>query len=265
GAPIISVDESSISHIPGAKVVRQGDFLGVVAPHEYDAIQGAASLKVTWKESSILPTPGGLFKQMRAQDAAGLAKAAFTVNNGNIDAGMASAAKTVSQTYTYQNGSRAVIGPACAVADVKGSSATVWSSTQNVLGLFTSVAGLLNIPAANVRVVYYEGSSSFGSAQSTSDTPKAAALMSKLAGAPVRLQLMRWDEHGWDNYQSAMIMDVRGGIDANNKFTAWDYKLPSSRYSTVIALTSELTGSPYPTSMTGARGDDPSTNVMYAS
>jgi nicotinate dehydrogenase subunit B len=265
GAPIVSVDESSIRHIAGARVVRQGDFLGVIAPREYDAIQAAAQLKVTWKESAILPTPGGLFKQMRAQDSAGLGKAVFTVNNGNIDAGLAAAAKKVSQTYTYQNGSRAVIGPACAVADVKANSAIVWSSTQNVPGVVTSVAGLLGIPAPNVRVFYYEGSSSFGSAQSSSDTPKAAALMSKLAGAPVRLQLMRWDEHGWDNYQSAMIMDIRGGVDANGKLTAYDYTLMSAPYSTVIDLTSELTGSPYPTTMTGARADDPSTNVMYYS
>jgi nicotinate dehydrogenase subunit B len=265
GAPIVSVDESSIKHIAGAKVVRQGDFLGVIAPREYDVIQAAAQLKVTWKESSILPTPGGLFKQMRAQDAAGLASARFTVNNGNIDAGMAAAAKTVSKTYTYQNGSRAVIGPACAVADVQANSATIWTSTQNVHGVVSSVAGMLNIPAPKVRVIYYEGSSSFGSAQSSSDTPKAAALMSQLAGAPVRLQLMRWDEHGWDNYQSAMIMDVRGGVDANGKLTAYDYTLTSAPYSTVIDLTSELTGSPYPTAMTGARADDPSTNVMYFS
>ena len=155
------------------EIIKEGPGAAVVAPKEYDAIQAASQLKVTWKESAILPTPGGLFKQMRAQDTAGLAKAVFTVNNGNIDSGMASAAKTVSQSYTYQNGSRAVIGPACAVADVKGNSATVWSSTQNVLGLVTPVAGLLSIPAANVRVVYYEGSSSFGSAQSSSDTPKA--------------------------------------------------------------------------------------------
>jgi CO/xanthine dehydrogenase Mo-binding subunit len=265
GAAIISVDESSIKNIAGARVIRQGDFLGVVAAKEYDAIQAASQLKVTWKESAILPTPGGLFKQMRAQDAAGLAKAVFTVNNGNIDSGLASAAKTVSQTYSYQNGSRAVIGPACAVADVKASSATIWTSTQNLLGTVTSIAGLLGIPAPQVRVIYYEGSSSFGSAQSSSDTPKAAALMSKLAGAPVRLQLMRWDEHGWDNYQSAMLIDVRGGVDAKGKLTAYDYTLTSAPYSTVIDLTSELTGSPYPTTMTGARADDPSTNVMYYS
>jgi hypothetical protein len=48
GAPVVSVDQSSISHLPDVKVVRMGDFLGVVAPHEYDAIQAAAQLKVKW-------------------------------------------------------------------------------------------------------------------------------------------------------------------------------------------------------------------------
>ena len=213
GAPIVSIDPSSISHIPGAQLVRQGDFLAVIAPLEFDAIQAAAQLKVTWKDTAGLPTPGNLYKQMRAQDSAGQAKAVFTVNNGNIDAGLNSAAKTVSSTYTYQNGTRGVIGPACSVADVKPGSATIWTSTQAPMTVVTSVAGDLGIPAQNVRVFWYEGSSSYGSAQSSSDTPRAAALISKLTGKPVRLQYMRWDEHGWDNYQSAMLIDVRGGAD----------------------------------------------------
>src|SRR5437762_1795873 len=41
--PILSIDESSIKHIPGAKIVRAGNFLGVVAEKEYDAIQAARS------------------------------------------------------------------------------------------------------------------------------------------------------------------------------------------------------------------------------
>ena len=40
---LLSVDESSIKHIAGAQVVRKGDFIGVVAPKEYDAIQAARS------------------------------------------------------------------------------------------------------------------------------------------------------------------------------------------------------------------------------
>ena len=43
-----SVDESSIKNIPGVQIVRKGNFLAVVAPNEYDAIQAAAQLKVKW-------------------------------------------------------------------------------------------------------------------------------------------------------------------------------------------------------------------------
>ena len=72
GAPIVSVDESSIRHIPGAQVVRKGDFLGVVAPQEYDAIQAAALLKVKWADPpAVLPGGGNEFAQMRALDRAG--------------------------------------------------------------------------------------------------------------------------------------------------------------------------------------------------
>ena len=45
--------------------------------------------------------------------------------------------------------------------------------------------------------------------------------MSQLAGAPVRLQFMRWDEHGWDNYGPAQLADIRGGVDANGKIVAY--------------------------------------------
>ena len=47
--------------------------------------------------------------------------------------------------------------------------------------------------------------------------------MSQLAGAPVRLQFMRWDEHGWDNYGPAQLTDIRGGVDANGKIVALEY------------------------------------------
>ena len=43
GPRCCSVDESSIKSIPDAQVVRRGDFIAVVAPKEYDAIQAAAS------------------------------------------------------------------------------------------------------------------------------------------------------------------------------------------------------------------------------
>ena len=61
----ISVDASSISHITGAKVVQVNNFLGVVAPKEYDAIQAAAQLKVVWNTNPILPGTGNLWSHYR--------------------------------------------------------------------------------------------------------------------------------------------------------------------------------------------------------
>ncbi len=265
GAAIVSVDESSIKNIPSARVIRQLDFLAVVADREYDAIQAAAQLKVTWKESPMLSTSGNLFSKMRADDSAGNAKAAFRMNTGNVDTALKTAAKSVSATYMYHYGSRAVIGPSCAVADVRGDSATIYSSSQNLLGIVTAISGMLNIPAKNVRSYYYEGASSFGSGQSASESAKAAALTSKLAGQPVRMQFMRWDETGWDYFQAAQITDARAGVDASGKLVAYDFTLMSQPYSTSIDVTTELTGGAYPTSMTGARIDDPSVGDAYIS
>ena len=72
GAPIVSIDESSIKHIPNVQIVRKGDFLGVVAPQEYDAIQAAAQLKVKWADPpAVLPAAATSSQQMRALDRAG--------------------------------------------------------------------------------------------------------------------------------------------------------------------------------------------------
>ena len=191
------------AHISGARVVRQGDFLGVVAPREYDAIQAAAQLKVTWKESAILPTPGKLFKQMRAQDSAGLAKAVFTVNNGNVDAGLAVRGEEGLADLHLPERLTCGDRPGLRSGRRQGELRDGLVEHAERARSRHVVAGLLGIPAAAGSGHLLRGLELVRLGPERSDTPKAAALMSKLAGAPVRLQLMRWDEHGWDNYQSA--------------------------------------------------------------
>jgi len=47
--------------------------------------------------------------------------------------------------------------------------------------------------------------------------------LSKAVGKPVRVQFMRWDDMGYDNYDGAEVIDVRAGVDANGKISAFDY------------------------------------------
>jgi CO/xanthine dehydrogenase Mo-binding subunit len=220
---IVSVDASSIAHIVGAKVLQRGNFLGVVAPREYDAIQAAAQLKVKWAPMPPVSGSGDMWKQMRAFDSTGQAPARIAALSGNFDSAFASAAKTVTASYAYAYNGHMPIGPACAVADVTADGAIVMANTQSCYAVRTKLAAILPLPLNKIRVQYYEGASSFGNSPARYDSSQAAAVLSQLAGAPVRLQFMRWDEHGWDNYGPAQLMDMRGGVDAKGNIVALEY------------------------------------------
>jgi CO/xanthine dehydrogenase Mo-binding subunit len=230
GLKLASVDENSIRDVGGARVVRKGDFVGVVAEDEYAAIVGAAKLKVKWEDPpGTLGGHGNMWGQMRADAAAGKAdtyspsSADFrhNVNPGGVDAALKGAAHVVAASYRYQFNGHMPIGPTCALADVTSSGALIFSNTQDAYSTRALVATATGLPANVVRVKYYGGSSSYGSAP-YNEAALAAAVMSQAVGKPVRLQFMRWDEHGYDNYGPAVTVDIRGGIDANGKLVATD-------------------------------------------
>jgi nicotinate dehydrogenase subunit B len=220
---ILSVDPKSVAHIPGVQILQRNNFLGVVAPKEYDAIQAAAQLKVTWAPMPTVSGSGDMWKQMRAFDAAGQAPSRIAAQNGNFDTAFASAAKTLTASYTHHYNGHMPIGPACAVADVTPDGALVMANTQSCYAVRTKLQAILGLPLNKIRVQYYEGASSFGNSPARYDTAQAAAVLSQLAKAPVRLQFMRWDEHGWDNYGPAQLMDIRGGVDAKGNIVAFEY------------------------------------------
>jgi CO/xanthine dehydrogenase Mo-binding subunit len=247
-ATVESVDESSIKHLKSVRVVREGNFLGVVGPVEYDVIQAAAQLKVKWAESPILPGHGNLWKSMREADTAGKMPARITAQQGNFDTRFASAAKTVSGSFKYPYHGHTPMGPAAALGDYRAlggpdkDMVTVFHNTQNVATTTTEVQTALKLARPNqVRIVFYEGASSFGNGYHYNDISQAAAVLSKLAGAPVRLQLMRWDEQGWTRYGPAIMHDIRGGVDAQGNIVAFE-AVAFAQASTGVPATKVLLG-----------------------
>ena len=214
----LSVDESSIKSIKGAKVVRKGDFIGVVAANEQDAIQAATQLKVRWSESKTMPGSGNLWKHFREVTS----PERLARNNGSIDSGLRAAAHSREASYSVSYQAHASFGPSCGLADVKSDGARVWGASQNIYSLRTSTANLLGMPAERITVNFAEGAGCYGR-NLQDDAALAAALMSQLAGKPVRVQLTRDQEHGWEFYGPATLVDIRGAVDANGKITAYDY------------------------------------------
>ena len=264
----VSIDASSIAHLPGAQVVHVGNFLGVVAPKEFDAIQAAAQLKVTWSTPPAISAVGNLWSGMRAFDSAGKAPARIAALTGNVDTAMASAAKTFAGTFTYHYQMHAPIGPNAAVADVTPTGAIIWTHVKDGYGTSRpKIAAVLQLPINNVRIIYAKGASSFGGGAQHVDTGESAAVMSKAIGKPVRVQYMRWDEHGWDNYSPATLWDVRGGVDASGKLVAIDAtSMGMASYSVTPAesMTSSITGIALPSGSGNGPADTTYSGTQYS-
>jgi nicotinate dehydrogenase subunit B len=240
----VSIDENSIKQIPGiVKIVREEKFLGVVAKTEWAAIQAAQTLKVTWdKPVTKLPSnTDELYAYLRNTKSFTTLKG---VDKGNPTTALTKAKKQYEATFRWPFQMHGMIGPSCAVADVRGDKATIWSGCQGPFRTRASVAGLLKIPETNVRVIYHEASGSYGR-MSNDDGAEDAALLSRAVGAPVRVQWSRQDEHGWEPKGPAQTQVLKAGVDDEGKIVAWeftDYSLPWTVSSITTLLASEQIG-----------------------
>lgn len=238
GAKIVSVDDSSIRALRGVRVVRRGDFLGVVAENEWDAVRAARQLKVVWEPTTALPGSDNVYEKMRATKT----PEEIVLQRGDIAAAFPQAAHVVSQVARTPYQAHAPFGPNCAVADVKADSALVMCSTQDVYASRRTLAGLLKLAEKDVRVQYYEGSGTYGHS-CYDDAAQAAAFLSQETGRPVRVQFMRADEHGWDNYGPAHVGEARAAADASGKIVAYEYHGWQHGWSGTEA-SAQLAGSP---------------------
>jgi nicotinate dehydrogenase subunit B len=217
GAALVSIDESSVKQIPGyVKTVTKGNFVGVVAENEWAAIRAAKELKVNWSAPAAA-FPDDVYRHMRsAQPKATREQPA----RGDAPAALASAAKKVEASYEWPFQAHATMGPGCAVADVRAAGVTtVWSGAQKPHALQKGLAEMLGLPDDRVRVIWVEGSGSYGRA-GDEDVAADAALLSQAVGKPVRVQWSRADMTAWGGKGPAVIVDLAAGLDAHGTVTA---------------------------------------------
>ena len=226
GARFVSVDTGSVAGLPGnVQVVVKNDFVGVVADTQWNATQAATALVVTWSAGATLPDQNSLYTWMQQQPSAD----SYTVNSGDTDQTIQKAASKISAQYLHPYQMHGSLASSCAVADVRGGAgssaqATIWSATQGVYPLRDSVAMVLGIPKANVRVIYVESSGCYG-LSGTDSVSYDAALLSQAVGKPVRLQYSRKDEMAaGESYGPAYVVNLNAGVDNSGQIIVWTYE-----------------------------------------
>jgi nicotinate dehydrogenase subunit B len=237
GTSLIAVDETSVRDIPGlVAVIRIGDFIGLVAEREENAVKAAAQLKVSWKPTPTLPNLKDVETALRANPST----PRVLIDKGDVDAAIAAADKPMQRTYIWPYQMHGSIGPSCAVADVRDEFVRVWSGTQSPHHLRADLALLLARPDSEIDVIRMEAAGCYGR-NCADDVSADAALLSRAVGRPVRVQLTREQEHAWEPKGTAQLMDVNGGLNADGSVAAYDFatRYPSNGAPTLALL---LTG-----------------------
>ncbi len=212
GAVLRSVDAASAQAVPGfVKLVRQGNFLGVVARTEWGAIQAAQAVQAEWSDWAGLPDQAKLFDHVRATP---VVKEEVTSSTGDVEMALQGAARRLGATYDFAVHTHGSIGPSCAVAQFVDGALTCWTASQSTHSLRGQLATMLGLPVEVVRCIYVDGAGCYGRNGHEDAAADATLLSRAMGGAAVRVQWMRADEHIWDPKGPPTLLDMEGGSTA---------------------------------------------------
>ena len=229
GATLEKFDEDYVrKKVPGLlRTVRNGNFLAVIAEDEYDAIRAQKSMahSASWSDVKLNHDSEISLKEFIKKQATDTEK----VNEqGKLS--------TNNFTHTAQYYKPYIIhgstGPSCSVAYWDNKKLHVWSHTQGVYPLRDALAEMLRMPAEKIHVKGVSGAGCYGHNGADDVAADAALIAMQLPGRHVRVQWSREEEHSWEPYGSAMIMEAAAEIDKTGKIINWKYDLWSDTHST---------------------------------
>lgn len=224
-AELISFDAAAAERLPGVKAVREGSFLGVVAPDEDTAEKAASLVRAQWSARELIPPPQ-LFEHLKKTSVPPVANLNTRypplLEKGSVAKGLQQAEKTHQAVYTLPNIAHVPLEPRVAVAfwDEKG--LTVHCGSQVPFGVRKQLAGAFGIPESQVRVIVPAIGGGFGSKHGPAVALEAARL-AKAAGKPVRLAWSREEEFVRGYCRPAGLVEVRSGLGADGRIVAWDF------------------------------------------
>ncbi len=240
GATLVKVNGPH--NLPGVvKVVAKGNYLAVVAKSQWQSIQAAHALDVTWKSPATPQLPNG-YDAFYDYLANGPKTSQSVTRVGDAPGAIAKAAKVVEATYKIDFQGHSTVGPSAALADYRDGSCVVWMGGQKPYGQQGAITDMLktlinpNITLDNVRVIYVHGASSFGRGESD-DVSMEAAYLSALVGAPVRVQWTRAEASSWDTKGAPGLVAVQAGLDASNKVVGFNWWSSSVKKQPFAAIT----------------------------
>ncbi|HET7618767.1 MAG TPA: molybdopterin cofactor-binding domain-containing protein [Vicinamibacterales bacterium] len=221
GATLVSVDDARAKAIAGVQVVRDGDFLGVVAPTERDAKRAASLVRATWKVPAGQPSSDTIYDYLKKNEESG-GRGSDPQRVGDVERARRDAAKTFEASYRIPYIAHVPLEPRAAVAEWQDGKLTVWTGTQRPFGVKAELVEAFHLPEDRVRVIMPDMGAGFGG-KHTGECAIEAARLAKAAGKPVKIVYTRAEEFSWAYLRPAGVIDVRSALDAGGRIVAWEF------------------------------------------
>ncbi len=222
GAKVKSFDATKVASMKGVKKVLQVDenAVAVVADTWWNAKTALEALPVTWDSSSNDHVSSATIADFLK---AGLDAEEAIVGNkgGDVQAGLASAAKKVEAVYSYPYQHHVTMEPQNATAVYTADSCKVWCSVQNGEQALAATAEACGLPVGKCDVYKTFLGGGFGRRSTSVDYVRQAVLIAKeMPGTPVKLLWTREEDmtHGW--YHPITQCKMTAGFDDKKSLTS---------------------------------------------
>jgi CO/xanthine dehydrogenase Mo-binding subunit len=219
-ATLVSLDTSAAESLPGVKVIRDGDLIGVVAADAFGAQQAVGAIRAKW---NVPPQQGneGLFDYLKNnpdhEERSGPLR-----RTGSVEQAMSAADIKLNDRYTVQYIAHAPLEPRAAVAEWENGKLMVWTGTQRPFGVREELMQHFSLHATQVRVIHPDMGSGYGGKHS-GEAAMEAARLAKIAGKPVKVVWTREEEFTWAYLRPAGLIEISAGVRHDGTLTAWEH------------------------------------------
>jgi isoquinoline 1-oxidoreductase len=221
-AKLVSADISKAKNMPGVTVVRDGDFLGVVASDGVIAGKALQLIATNWQEETGQPGTANIFDYLVKNATGENGERGSDNNKGDVEAGLTEADFQKSQTYHINYIAHVPLEPRAALAEWVDGKLTVWTGTQRPFGVQQDLAGIFKLDKEKVRVIVPDTGSGYGGKHSGEAAIEAARL-AKVVKKPVKIVWTREEEFTWAYFRPAGIIDVAAGVKKDGTITSWKF------------------------------------------
>ena len=222
GGKLRSVDEAAALKMRGVKkVVREEEFVAVVADNWWRANEALKKLKLEWDTGGNERVDDRAIEAMLREGLADT-KLPQARKLGDAPAALAGAAKVLEAEYSSPYLNHATMEPQTCTAWFKPDGfLEVWTSTQNGEASMQAAAEVSGLPLEKIEVHKMMLGGGFGRRGGPQDFVRQGVAIAKaMRGVPVKMMWSREEDVQHDFYRPASIVRMKAGLDAQGSVVA---------------------------------------------